>query len=109
MTAPVPVRVRGMLFPSLTAAARHLGISVAAVWIAIEEGREDSVGLNSKPKLWKSCHINGIHFISRTAAAAALGVTRAAISRAIASGRGHVRTKSDAAPRVQQEQMDIAA
>ena len=109
MTAPVPVRVRGMLFPSLTAAAKHLGISVAAVWIAIEEGREDSVGLNSKPALRKPCRINGMTFISRTAAAAALGVTRAAISRAIAAGRGHVRTKTDAAPRAPQEQMDIAA
>ncbi len=44
-TVPVPVTVRGVTFPSMSACARHFGISPQAVWDAIERGRADCIGL----------------------------------------------------------------
>jgi biotin operon repressor len=109
MSAPIPVRVRGTVFPSLKAAGDALGVSSAAIWLAIEEGREDTVGLHTKAKLWKPCTINGQTFVSRAAAAAALGVTGPAISTAISAGRGYVRPKAETAPPERQEQTEFAA
>lgn len=42
---PVPVTVRGETFPSISACARHFGISPQAVWDALERGSTDGIGL----------------------------------------------------------------
>ena len=41
----VPVVIRGEYFPSMSAAARHFGITPQAVWDAVERGRADQIGL----------------------------------------------------------------
>lgn len=83
--------IRGTEYPSITAAAKALGVTKQAVWRALEEGRVDGVGqgLNRRPA--KECYINGARWNSRTAAARALRVSTAAISSAIAQGRTSVR------------------
>lgn len=47
---PLPVRVRGMVFPSAADAAKHFGVSVITVRVAILEGREDYVGQGKSRK-----------------------------------------------------------
>jgi hypothetical protein len=39
-----PVTVRGKVFPSMSACARHFGISVQAVACAVERGTTDNIG-----------------------------------------------------------------
>jgi len=41
----VPVTVRGKVYPSMSAAARELGVSPQSVWDAVERGNTDGVGL----------------------------------------------------------------
>ena len=82
--------IRGVEYPSLTAAAKALGVTVCAVWYALENDRLETVGLRQHGQK-RACYINGARWPSRTAAARALGVTRAAISKAITEGRGTVR------------------
>jgi len=41
----VPVVIRGVTYPSMSAAARHFGITPQAVWDAIERGQPDGIGL----------------------------------------------------------------
>ncbi len=45
MTTPVSVIVRGVSCPSISACARHFGISPQAVWDALERGSTDGIGL----------------------------------------------------------------
>lgn len=45
MTAPVPVTVRGVTYPSIKACARVFGISHQAVCDALDRGRADFIGL----------------------------------------------------------------
>lgn len=45
MTTPVPVTVRGVAYPSISACARAFNITPQAVFDAIERGRADFIGL----------------------------------------------------------------
>ena len=45
MTEPVPVRIRGVLYPSQSAAARALNITVQAVHDGLNRGVPDNIGL----------------------------------------------------------------
>jgi hypothetical protein len=60
MTNPIPITVRGQTFPSLSACARHFGITPQAVWDALERGNPDAIGLGRnwwhKPKLDPNTH-----------------------------------------------------
>jgi len=40
-----PVTIRGTRYPSMSSAARHLGVTVGAVWQAKRDGTLDCVGL----------------------------------------------------------------
>ena len=50
MTQPhaVPVTVRGQTFPSMSECARHFGVSVQAVFDAVERGRTDYIGTRKR-------------------------------------------------------------
>lgn len=41
----VTVTIRGTTYPSMSEAARDLGVSPQAVWDAVERGNTDGVGL----------------------------------------------------------------
>lgn len=45
MSKPVPVTVRGQTFPSISACARHFGITPQAVCDALDRGAADNIGL----------------------------------------------------------------
>jgi biotin operon repressor len=85
------VRIHGREYPSQAAAGKALGVSRHAIWLAIEQGREATVGTRTKPTLCKPCTINGTRYASRTEAAEALGVSVCAISVALGRGRHQVR------------------
>lgn len=67
-----PVTVRGRRFPSLTAAARHFSISVAAVSTAVQAGRADRIGAGTTRR--QKIEINGAEFRSLHEAARQLGI-----------------------------------
>lgn len=85
------VCIHGRDFPTQVAAGKALGVSRQAIWLAIEQGREATVGTRTKPGLCRPCTINGRRYGSRTEAARALGVTVCAISKALRRGRHQVR------------------
>ena len=74
MPKPQPCRIGGVDYPSQAAAARALGLSHAAIWKALEEGREDELpGKQGRPGT--PTRANGKRHASRKAAAAALGIS----------------------------------
>ena len=86
----VPTMIRGQLYPSLTAAARALGVHLSTVHQALERGTQDQIG-QCRGRPGSPCYINGRRWPSQAAAARALGVRPATISRALAEGRTCVR------------------
>lgn len=46
----VPVRVRGATYGSISAAAKALGLHRKSIQTALDEGREDVVGLSKRPR-----------------------------------------------------------
>lgn len=75
---PVPTKINGSVYPSQASAARALGCSASAVWLAIEEGREPG---GKRGRRAVKCYVNGRIYPSVTDAAKDLGVTKAAISK----------------------------
>lgn len=84
-TAGLPVRIRGVTYPSQRAAARALGVSERAIRNALDAGRVDQVGLHPKrggaPGI--PCVYRGQEFPSRIAAAIAFDVSSKAVYRAV--------------------------
>lgn len=90
MAARVPVRIRGVDYPSLIAAAEALGVTNAAVYNALERGTIDGVGLGKK---YRPVLMNGRIWPSVNAAAAGIGVFPQVISRARVAGRTSITPK----------------
>ncbi len=79
-----PVRIRGVLYPSQTAAALALGLHPGTIAKALDAGRVDEVGLGIRRggQPGKPCIYRGKAYPSRKAAALACGVSVAAVSKA---------------------------
>lgn len=79
-----PVKIRGTEYPSMTAAAKALGVSRSVVWQAKSEGRLDTVGtgVNATP-----CIIHGKEYPSIMEASRQLNVNPRSISRLLDLGR----------------------
>lgn len=74
-TNACPVTIRGVQYESQTAAARALGVSQHTVWIALENGTLDRVGLgrglnNARPVL-----LDGVLYRSGAELRRVLGIT----------------------------------
>ena len=84
----MPIRIRGVLYPSARAAATALGVHWRTVLRALDDGRLDEVGLQRRrghPGV--ACTYRGQSFPSMTAAANACGVTLPAVSKAVRKQR----------------------
>jgi hypothetical protein len=81
-----PVCIRGVFYPSQSAAARALGVSEKTIRNALDAGREDDTGLSKRRggRPGKPCFYRGKSYPSLTAAARVCGVTTAAVSKALA-------------------------
>lgn len=83
--AKVPVRIRGMDFESINAAARHFKINPSTVRDALDEGRLDFVGLGVTRK--RKIKANGKLFDSHTDAAHEYGFKPQAVTNAVHNAR----------------------
>ena len=88
-TAGLPVRIRGITYPSQRAAARALGVSERTVRNALDAGRIDEVGTREAKggPGGVPCTYRGQVFPSRIAAAIACGVSSKAVYRAVGRAR----------------------
>lgn len=83
-TPASPVRIRGVVYPSVKAAAEALGVSPKTVYGAVWRGREDMVGLGvGKPM---PVTIRGVTYQTARHAAEALGVTVHAVHSGLCHG-----------------------
>lgn len=84
-TAGLPVRIRGVTYPSQRVAARALGVSERAIRNALDAGRVDQVGLHPKkggaPGI--PCVYRGKKYPSQIAAALACDVSPTSVYRAV--------------------------
>lgn len=92
MTIPVPVTIRGVDYPSMTAAAKAFGISVVAIHYARNADRLDTVGLGGEAKkrhVWVTDlgDLSERHFDSCREAAEHLGVSPSTIGNARARAK----------------------
>ena len=91
----VPVRIRGIVYPSMTAAAAEMDVSVAAVWKAINRGTEDGIGLGQRQLEGLIC--DGVFYKSVPELAKAIGRTPAALHIALSRKKkdadGYILTK----------------
>lgn len=86
MSKPTPLTIRGVEYPSLAAAAKAFGISVAAICIARRRGRLETVGLDPKKTAATPVTIRGVTYPSQYAAAKALGLSTTTIWNALERG-----------------------
>jgi hypothetical protein len=95
----VPIRIRGVLYPSIIAAARAMRSSRATIDRALDEGWIDEVGLphrrGGRPP--KPCVYRGSHYPSQSAAAKACGVSPPAVARAVAYAKANPMAERRAA------------
>lgn len=79
-----PVRIRGVVYPSIAAAARETGVCRATIERALDDGRIDEIGITLRKvgRRCKPCVYRGQSYPSVTAAAAAHGVSKASVSQA---------------------------
>ena len=94
-----PVRIRGVVYPSIAAAARALRASRMTIDRALDEGWIDEVGLPHRRggRPCKPCVYRGRHYPSQRAAAKACGVSPAAVARAVAYALRHPEAQRRAA------------
>jgi microsomal dipeptidase-like Zn-dependent dipeptidase len=89
MNKPKPVTIRGTTYPSLTAAAKALDLSVSNIHRARELGTLDHVGMGRAGGAGRSAlpiTIRGTTYPSRADAARALGISVSAVSYAARNG-----------------------
>ena len=87
----VPTMIRGQLYPSQTAAAYALGVSLSRINHAVADGTTDTVGLGRSGRPGKPCYLNGKRWPSRAAAARALGVPASSVAQALRRHNLYVR------------------
>lgn len=69
-----PVEIRGITYPSASAAARELGVAASTVRCALENGNTDGVGLGRNWSRKIPCTVDGVEYESRSDAARAVDI-----------------------------------
>ena len=82
---PMPIRIRGVVYPSQQAAAIALGVHPTTICKALEAGTLDRVALRMGGNPGKPCVFRGKRYPSRAAAAADCGVSIAKVRAEIAA------------------------
>lgn len=95
---PVPTMIRGVTYPSMTAAARALGVHLSTVHAAVDRGTADRIGLvgGRGGPAGQPVTLNGQRFPSMAAAARALGVRWSSVKKAVDAGRHTIRPRARA-------------
>lgn len=98
------IKVRGVVYPSVKAAAEALGITANAVYSALGRGNMDTVGTGkNKPQ---SIQLDGLSFPSIRAASLALGFKRTYLSKVLSKGGDKSYSKVLAALTAYREKME---
>lgn len=79
MVEPVSVTIRGVEYPSLSEAARQLGVSHQTVFMALERGTLDSVGLGRNLHNRVRIQVNGKPYDAVAFAAKEYGINPGAL------------------------------
>ena len=87
MPAKKPIEIHGVLYLSMTDAARSLGLSSGAIRSANKRGTLHKVGTGEFGRTKKPVTIRGIAYASQAEAARALGLTKMSISNAMKTDR----------------------
>lgn len=85
------VSIRGVVYPTVRAAADQFGVTPDAIYQALRRGTQDRVGLKSIRPTGKSCSrpvgLGPFMWESRRAAAKALGMKENTLSKRLVAGR----------------------
>lgn len=101
------VRIRGVTYPSVKVAAEALGVTINAIYSALNRGNIDTVGLGkSRPK---SVELDGLSFPSIRAASLALGFGRTYLGKVLHRGTSFTRKKVSDAVAAYKERSKCAA
>lgn len=76
------IRIRGVTYPSMKAAAAALGVNKSTIWRALEKGTLETCGLNMCAGT-----VDGIWYPSKSAAARAHGVNEFTFIGRVNSGK----------------------
>ncbi len=94
--SPKSVTIRGITYPSLSAASAALGVSVSSISASIKRGTQDRIGLGIGQKSDLDC--DGVIFLDVRDLALAIGCTPASIYLALSRKRkdaeGYVRLRN---------------
>lgn len=102
--ATMLIKVRGVVYPSVKAAAAALGITANAVYSALGRGNMDTVGTGqNKPQ---AIQLDGLSFPSIRAASLALGFKRTYLSKVLSKGGDKSYAKLLAALTAYRERME---
>lgn len=77
----LPITIRGERYPSITAAARALGVSISAMHKAYHTGRAELAGALRGKTRSQPLTVNGVEYPSIAAAARALGRDRETLAK----------------------------
>jgi hypothetical protein len=85
------IKIRGVTYPNVRAAAEANDVRIDAIYSALNRGRIDEVGKGKCRK--KQITLNGFTFPSISAASVALGFGRTYLGKALTNGSEISRTK----------------
>lgn len=74
MSLPIPIRVKGITYPSKSQAAKALGMCLTMLYNRLDRGIPLSKPLKENLRFPKPVQINGVKYKSQAAAARALGM-----------------------------------
>lgn len=98
---PLPVKIRGQVFPTAKAAAAHFKVNISTVYHAIADGRADTIGLGRgnypkdrrKSASAREIKIGGKTYPSMAAASKALGFHPQYIRHVMRVGKDQARAR----------------
>lgn len=93
----MPVAIRGVVYPSIKAAAEAHGCTPMAIYCALSRGRIDRIGLpHTQSRHGKGITLGGVHYPSMRAASLSLGLREGYVADAMASGNPKLRADLEA-------------
>lgn len=78
----VPTEIRGVIYPSISEAARQLGVNISTVFKALNNGTLETCGLKNQ----HAGYLDGVWYLSKSAAAREIGISQPALVKRIERG-----------------------
>lgn len=78
----VATKIRGVVYPSISEAARQLDVNISTVFAALNNGTLETCGLKDR----HAGYLDGVWYLSKSAAARELGISQPALVNRIKRG-----------------------